>query len=132
MWFMQTPKYKVIHRFLGLKSFILYFVYIHVHTDFGESVLYIRANLNIFDWPHIQIKINKEIYSNCFCLVEKKEDTIYINHNSLKVKCVAPPTHKNHLFQKGHTVVLFLLNQCLKILHFISFTYAERPQRFPT
>lgn len=37
----------------------------------------------------------------------------------------------SRLFQKGHTVVLFLLNQCLKILRFISFTYGEIPKDSP-
>ena len=42
--------------------------------------------------------------------------------------CCLHEKEKNHLFQKGHTVALLLLNQCLHPLHFISFTYAESPQ----
>ena len=43
----------------------------------------------------------------------------------------SPTTHKNHQFQKGHRIVLFLLKLCLKILHFISFTYLEKSPKVP-
>lgn len=41
-----------------------------------------------------------------------------------------PATNKINSFRKDR-VVLFLLNQCLKILHFISFTYPEKSPKVP-
>lgn len=55
---------------------------------------------------------------------------MYKSQFTKKPNVSSPPKKKkkNHLFQKGHTAVLLLQNQCPYILHFISFPYAESPQ----